>query len=87
VKSHELDLNCARFIDALYAASGRTNGLYTNLWQEFCASLGANFRDIDGAEIKADCIRAIGGTESVLAEKHADACMNVIRQHLVRGWE
>ena len=87
MKSHELDLNRARFMDQLYDASGRTCSTYTGLWQEFCASLGTNFRDIDGALIKADCIRAIGVTESVLAEKHATACMEVIRKHLCRGWE
>lgn len=87
MKQHELDLNRARFMDALYAASGRTNGLYTNLWQEFCADLGANLRDTDGRMILADCIEAIGGTKSHLAEKHAMACMEAIRIHLMKGWE
>ena len=87
MKPHELDLNRARFIDALYAASGRTNGTYTNLWQEFCADLGANLRDTDGRMILDDCIKAIGGTESHLAEKHAMACMEAIRIHLMKGWE
>ena len=87
MKPHELDLNRARFIDALYAASGRTNGTYTNLWQEFCADLGANLRDTDGRMILDDCIKAIGGTESHLAEKQAMACMETIRIHLMKGWE
>jgi len=87
MKPHELDLNRARFMDQLYDASGRTNGLYTGLWQEFCASLGTNFRDIDGAEIFRDCVEAIGFTDSVLAEKHAWACMTIMRRHLCRGWE
>ena len=87
MKPHELEMNRADIMDALYAASGRTNGLYTNLWQEFCIRVGTNLRDVDGAIIRADCIRAIGSTESILASKHADACMNVIRQHLMRGWE
>ena len=26
----------ADFMDHMYACSGRTNGLYTGLWQEFC---------------------------------------------------
>jgi hypothetical protein len=87
MKPHKFDLNRARFIDALYAASGRTNGTYTNLWQEFCADLGANLRDTDGRMILDDCIKAIGGTESHLAEKHAMACMEAIRIHLMKGWE
>ena len=49
MKPHELDLNRARLMDQLYAASGRTNGLYTGLWQEFAGDLATNFRDIDGA--------------------------------------
>jgi hypothetical protein len=87
MKPQELDLNRARFINALYTASGRTNGTYTNLWQEFCADLGANLRDTDGRMILDDCIKAIGGTESHLAEKHAMACMEAIRIHLMKGWE
>jgi hypothetical protein len=87
MKQHELDLNRSRFMDALYAASGRTNGIYTNLWQEFCADLGANLRDTDGRMILADCIKAIGGTESHLAEKQAMACMEAIQIHLMKGWE
>lgn len=87
MKQHELDLNRARFMDALYLASGRTNGLYTNLWQEFCADLGANLRDTDGRMILADCIKAIGGTQSHLAQKHASACMEAIRIHLMKGWK
>jgi hypothetical protein len=87
MKPHELDLNRARFIDALYTASGRTNGTYTKLWQEFCADLGANLRDTDGRMILDDCVKAIGGTESHLAEKHAMACMEAIRIHLMKGWE
>jgi hypothetical protein len=87
MKPHELDLNRARFMDALYAASGRTNGTYTNLWQEFCADLGANLSDTDGRMILDDCIKAIGGTESHLAEKQAMACMEAIRIHLMKGWE
>ena len=87
MKPHQLDQQRAEMMESLYQHSGRTCGTYTGLWQEFCASVGANFRDIDGAEIKADCIKAIGATESVLAEKHATACMEVIRKHLCRGWE
>ncbi len=35
----------ADVIEELYARSGRTNGLYTGLWQDFCLELGAIARD------------------------------------------
>lgn len=31
-----LEQKKAEFLDVLYDYSGRTNGLYTGLWQEFC---------------------------------------------------
>lgn len=87
MKSHQLDLNRAVFMDALYFASGRTCGTYTGLFQEWCHRLGVNFRDIDGAVIKADCIRAINATDSIMADKHASACMEVFCHHMMQGWE
>lgn len=35
----------ADLMEELYARSGRTNGLYTGLWQDFCLELGAIARD------------------------------------------
>ena len=35
----------ADLMEELYARSGRTNGVYTGLWQDFCLELGAIARD------------------------------------------
>ena len=35
----------ADFLDFLYEQSGRTNMLYTGLWQEFCVQCGIEARD------------------------------------------
>ena len=32
-------------MDHLYARSGRTNGLYTGLWQQFCCDMVSQMRD------------------------------------------
>ena len=82
-----LDQRRIEFLDALYLNSGRTCSTYTGLWQQFSRELAVNLRDGDEQAILADCIAAIGGTESHLAEKHALACIAVIRSHLLKGWE
>ena len=79
----ELDRNRSDMLDALYAASGRTNGLYTGLWEEFCRTVGANIRDIDYADLHAACVTAIGEAESHLAEKHAQQCIAVMRRMIL----
>ena len=48
-------------IQALYEASGRTNGLYTGLWQEFALDLAANFRDQPFTEENAAYRKALMG--------------------------
>ncbi len=35
----------ALFINFLYQKSGRTNGLYTGLWEEWCKEAGQKLRD------------------------------------------
>ena len=35
----------ALFIDFLYQRSGRTNGLFTGLWEEWCRESGEKRRD------------------------------------------
>jgi len=35
----------ALFIDFLYQRSGRTNGLFTGLWEEWCRESGEKLRD------------------------------------------
>lgn len=87
LKPYELQTNRAVLMDALYEASGRTCCTYTGLWQEFCDNLGANMRDIDGLDVKAACVKAINDTNSVMVDKHASACMEVFRAHMMRGWE
>lgn len=82
-----LDQHRAIFLEALYQTSGRTCCTYTGLWQEFSLSVAANVRDVDADDLMADCVRAIGGTQSALAEKHALACLKVIRAKLLHGWE
>ena len=40
IPSHVYENGKADFMDMLYARSGRTNGTYTDLWQEFCLEAG-----------------------------------------------
>lgn len=78
------DQRRADIMDALYEASGRTCGTYTGLWEEFCRDIAANFRDTDYPDLHAACVLAIGEAESHLAEKHAQQCIAVCRQFLLR---
>lgn len=41
----ELDQRRADLIEYLYQISGRTNGLYTGLWDDFCRDLVSRMRD------------------------------------------
>lgn len=41
----ELDQRRADLIEYLYQVSGRTNGLYTGLWDDFCRDLVSRMRD------------------------------------------
>lgn len=83
MKPHQLDLQRAEMMDALYEKSGRSDGLYTGLWEQFCRDVTANFRDTDYAELHAACVTAIGEAESHLAEKHAQQCIAVCRRKLL----
>jgi len=82
----QLDQRRNDMMEALYRASGRTCGTYTGLWQQFCADIAANFRDTDYAELHAACVLAIGETESHLADKHAQQCIEVCRRYLLGKW-
>jgi hypothetical protein len=44
-RSVQLDQERADFMEHLYAISGRTNGLYTGLWDEFCRDFVGKMRD------------------------------------------
>ncbi|NCW73672.1 MAG: hypothetical protein EBW06_03640, partial [Gammaproteobacteria bacterium] len=81
--SVQLDNRRAEMMHALYERSGRTCGTYTGLWDAFTKEVAANLRDLDYEEVKADCIRAVGGTQSHLAEHHAEACIRIIRNHIL----
>ena len=50
IEAVKLDQRRADVIDALYLQSGRTNGLYCGLWQEYCLELGAKMRDSNKLE-------------------------------------
>ena len=80
------DQQRADMMDALYAASGRTCNTYTGLWEEFCRDIAANFRDTDYAELHAACVVAIGDTESIQADKHAQQAIAVCRRQLLGKW-
>jgi hypothetical protein len=79
----QLDQQRADMMDALYAASGRTCGTYTGLWQEFCLDIGANFRDTYYPDLFARVIKAMDETESVMTEKQAQQAIEVCRQVLL----
>jgi hypothetical protein len=83
----QLDHRRADMMMALYRNSGRTCGTYTGLFAEFSKDVARNLRDMDWADVKAACVEAIGGTDSHLAEHHAEACIRTIRAELVKGWE
>jgi uncharacterized membrane protein len=82
----QLDNRRHEMMEALYAASGRTCSTYTGLWEEFCRDIAANFRDTDYAELHAACVVAIGETESILADKHAQQAIAICRRQLLGKW-
>ena len=86
MKQAQLDNRRHEMMEALYAASGRTCNTYTGLWEEFCLDMAANFRDTDYAELHGACVIAIGETESILAEKHAQQCIAICRRQLLGNW-
>ncbi|MCE2839606.1 MAG: hypothetical protein LW834_22110 [Cyanobium sp. 49614_E6] len=83
IESVKLDQMRVDMMDALYARSGRTNGLYTGLWEEFCRDLAANFRDTPYPELLARVVRAMDATESVMTQKQAQQAIEVCRQQLL----
>ena len=60
---------------------------YPGLFAEFSLDVARNLRDMDWSDLKAACVAAIGGTDSHLAEHHAEACIAAIRAELLKGWE
>jgi hypothetical protein len=94
MKTHQLDLNRAHMMDALYARSGRADlpsghplrSTYTGLWQEFCQDIGPNFRDTDYAELHNAVCQAMDETNSVMTQKQAQQAIAVCRRHLLGKW-
>lgn len=82
----KLDQARADMMQALYEASGRTNGLYTGLWREFATDLAQNFRDQDYDDLVQQVASAIDETDSHLAERHAIAAIAVCRKALLGKW-
>lgn len=82
----QLDQQRSDMLEALYQRSGRTNGLYTGLWQEFALEVAANIRDTDFVDLFNACLLAIGESESHLAEKHAQQCIAVCRRFILGRW-
>jgi hypothetical protein len=94
MKPHQLDLQRATMMDALYARSGRADlpkghplrSTYTGLWQEFCQDLGPNFRDTDYEQLHAEVCQAMDDTGSVMTQKQAQQAIAVCRRHLLGKW-
>jgi hypothetical protein len=83
MNAHQLDQQRADMMDALYERSGRTCCTYTDLWQEFCADIAANFRDTSYPELLARVVRAMDATESVFSQKQAQQAIEICRQQLL----
>jgi hypothetical protein len=86
LKATELDQRRADFLELLYQSSGRTNRLYTNLWQEFEQYLAPRFRDLDYETMRDDIVRAVGGTDNDVAKRNADVAIAVMTAHLMQDW-
>jgi hypothetical protein len=46
IPEHVEQQHRAEFLDLLYEKSGRTSGLYTGLWAEFCTERGIYHRHL-----------------------------------------
>jgi len=82
----ELDNRRHQMMDALYERSGRTCNTYTGLWDEFAHDLANNTRDVVYEELFAAVCLAMGDTQSVLIEKHAQQAIQVVRRYVLGKW-
>ena len=82
----ELDNRRHKMMDALYERSGRTCNTYTGLWDEFAHDLANNTRDVEYEELFAAVCLAMGDTQSVLIEKHAQQAIQVVRRYVLGKW-
>lgn len=79
----ELDQRRADFMDMIYQRTGRNDQLYTGLWDEFSREVASNLRDLDYNVFRSDLIRAVGGTDSELANRYADVAITLLTTYLV----
>ena len=94
MKPHQLDLQRATMMDALYARSGRADlpkgdplrSTYTGLWQEFCKDIGPNFRDADYEQLHIDVCEAMDDTGSIMTPRQAHQAIAVCRRYLLGKW-
>ena len=86
MKQAELDNRRHQMMEALYARSGRTCNTYTGLWDEFAHDLANNTREVEYEELFAAVCRAMGDTQSVLVEKHAQQAIQVVRRYILGKW-
>jgi len=82
----KLDNRRHEMMDALYERSGRTCNTYTGLWDEFAHDLANNTRDVEYEELFAAVCLAMGDTQSVLIEKHAQQAIQVVRRYVLGKW-
>ena len=47
MRTVDLDQRRTEFMEELYQRSGRTNGLFTGLWQEYAHKIAEKVRDSD----------------------------------------
>lgn len=47
----DLDQRRTEFMEELYQRSGRTNGLFTGLWDEYSRKIAAKVRDTEQGDI------------------------------------
>ena len=86
MKKAELDNRRHQMMEALYERSGRTCNTYTGLWEEFAHDLANNTRDVEYEELFAAVCLAMGDTQSVLIEKHAQQAIQVVRRYVLGKW-
>jgi len=79
----ELDQRRADFMDVIYDRAGRTDSTYTGLWNEFAHEVATNLRDLDYNVLRSDLIRAVGGTDSELANRYADTAITLLIAQLM----
>ena len=78
----ELDQRRADFMETLYQQYS-TDHAYTGVWERFAYDVAGTIRDLDYSVLRADLIRALGVTDSELANRYADIAITVLTSHLL----